>query len=162
MSEGLNPTRRYKWFRPRQAAWLFGSFTATVNLSDIVLYNNSTGAQVIVVRDIYLILGNNGQPLLMKPVQGQFATLDSSFVPFPVVPSGPRPPGQIFTLDDATALSKVPEINSVAGGPIWNHDFPLWVLEPNWSLILQCAAGFAVSFLYEYLTIDELDYAFEL
>src|SRR5215470_9005811 len=56
MPEGLNPTRRYKWFRPRQANRGYTPLVTPTNHLTAYLYNQGTGAQVLVVRQVYWTL----------------------------------------------------------------------------------------------------------
>lgn len=162
MDEGLNPTRRYKWFRPRQAAFITGSISGAANNSDVILYNNSRGPQTLVLRDLRVISGA-GSEVFLSMQHGTVGTLLSTAVPKTMWPDQATPPGQIYTLDDATDLSSNFGLGCPnAGVPMWQHDFPFGIIPPNWSLIFQQSSALGLSILYEAVFSDELDYAFEL
>ena len=72
--------------------------------------------------------------------------------------------GQVFTNTGETALA--PDyFLPIDGDQGWNHDFPFEVLQPNWSLHVQPGpvgnnGDIRVSFLWEAILIDELDFLF--
>lgn len=162
MNDGLNPTRRYKWFRPRQAARIIGSETVFNNTGEVLLYNNSTGAQLIVVRDIAFI-GVGGNEITCATIQGNLGTLQTAAATN-FFPGDGVLPGQTYHLDDTSPPAAQFFLAPPSGfGPGWLHDFPVAIIPPNQSLVLQSAsAGMTVCFLYEAIFPDELDFAFEM
>lgn len=161
--EGVNPTRRYKWFRPRQAVRAHFLTVTPANWATLALFNNSTGSQLLVVRDYGIDPFSTAAGVIFFQ-QGKFGTLQAGDVT-PIVPSGGALPGQFYYDDEATARSTA-QIGAVSGTPQqWVHDFPFWIIEPNWSLVFQSnTIGQAVGVFvgYEAIFADELDYAFEL
>lgn len=162
MDDGLNPTRRYKWFRPRQAARGFGHGTAVAHNPAVLLYNNSTAAQYLVLRALQYIQDAGAETgLAFQLHAGVSGTLAMSGVP--VIFGQATLPGQIYQYDDPVVITPDYFIPA-AGDQSWVYDFPPVILTPNSSLELQTIAGsnFRVALLWEALFADELDYAFQL
>ncbi|SRR6266446_2939105 len=155
--EGENPTRRYKWFRPRQAARGYGAPTqASPNTQSVSLYNNARVTHALVVRAI--ATASSAIAMVTESRQGVLGTLAMGAVA--IFAGEAALPGQVFTNSGEGQLSPdflVPN----NGDQSWNHDFPFSILPPGWSLRVQPSGGsgdIQVSFLWEALTIDELDF----
>ncbi len=152
--EGENPTRRYKLFRPRQAA--FGSFLSgtPTNKQSTSLFNNSTGEFYLAVRDLTIPL-LNGSAAFISVQQGSIGS--HSGVEQPIVASAAALPGQVFSSDTATSFNSA----WLYGNGAWAHDYPIAILPPGWSLMVQCRIGaqaMAVGFIWEAIYPDELDF----
>lgn len=155
--EGENPTRRYKSFRPRQA--MLGSYlsTAPTHTATISLFNNSTGAQYLVVRDLF-IPTVSAAPAFVSQQQGQIGT--TAGLQQPVVSSNAALPGLVFFNDTTTVYNSA----WLWSNGSFSHEFPLAVLLPGWSFVVQARTGaqaLAVGFIWEAIFADELDFAFE-
>lgn len=166
MAEGENPTRRYKWFRPRQAAR--GSITLgnVTNYSTVALFNSSSGAHYLVIRDYETIFADPGGLTSIGYVQGQLGTAGG--VKTPLVPGEAVPPGILTSLDSATLLTldwPLPWMGGAMNNSSawWPHNFPFAVLPPGWSFVLQdnaVGSGLAqLNVMWEAILADELDFA---
>jgi hypothetical protein len=162
VAESENPTRRYKWFRPRQAARAtyynpgFTNFFATVDL-----YNNSTGPYYLVVRALRISSFSGALQGTLYYARGQ--TTGSYKNGVPLVPSSATPPGLV----GQAAIAAIPANQDFAFEQaasvdnFWNHDFPLAVLEPGGALVCSnkvVTVDLQVAFIWEYITADELDF----
>ncbi|HEY2108236.1 MAG TPA: hypothetical protein VGH29_20725 [Candidatus Binataceae bacterium] len=160
MAEFENPTRRYKWFRPRQAARGYGFIGAT-NTPIVSLFNDSTGPELLVVRALRVVSSTGALSTSDFAQQGELGTEYGQPV-LPLVPSMAAPPGTIYVAD----VTSVPQINGYNfTGPqsidvFWEQDFPLAVIEPGWSygLIGSIGKNLQVSFVWEHIFADELDF----
>jgi len=159
MDEFQNPARKYKWFRPNQAARGFASVSAT-NKATVSLFNNSKGRNFLVVRDVRPWIADASLDLAVSYNNGQVGT--SAGTAQPLVPSMPAPAGQVFAIDTATAYNEDYSLISAAWLPgIWPHDFPFAVLEPGWSLVIQSTNNgltLLCSFVWEAIEADQLDW----
>jgi len=162
--EGDNPTRRYKWFRPRQAAIGSTIITGGASYRGSELYNGSS-TYYLVVRDALVWCGIGG-------IQAAFATGPQTDA------SGTAYQGPIVS--DAAVIAGTLYAGSVAAGRLspalfyytqslfeWtSHDFPLAVIGPNSSLVFQGAYGNSTAeidhIMWEAIYPDELDYMFSL
>ena len=156
--EGENPTRRYKWFRPRQAmeGALAPQATAT-NFATVSLYNDSRVSHYLVVRSLGLQLNGNFPTKIMH--QG---TLGSHLgTEAPLIPAEARLPGLIYYGDQAAAEpgAQIYEFQSNS------RDYtilPFAVIPPGWSWGFQTntVAGTLAYFnlLWEAIFADELDF----
>jgi hypothetical protein len=157
--EGENPTRRYKWFRPRQAARGFADTNAGSNFPTYYLFNNSTAAQYLVVR---AISGQFGNGLALAYVQGNPGVALGTITP--LIPGTAALPGLLTFLDAAAAITPDgggPSYQTATQGTSWNHEFPIAILPPNWSLAIADLGGSqprAVSVFWEAIFADELDF----
>jgi len=155
-----NPTRRYKWFRPRQAQ--YGSIQpgTHVNYGQGSLYNDSTGPQLLVVRAINM-LSSQGANMFLQAYQGKSGAPGGTVSPF--VAGEARLAGALFSLDNASGLFAVFGMSSPTGSFPFNGSLPVMVLPPGWSLLAQ-SSGLAdvctFSFLWEAISIDELDFLY--
>lgn len=162
MAEGDQGTRRYKWFRPRQAARGQGFISGPTNYGTVALWNSSTAAQIMVVRALRVLTSSQDTPSVCY-LQGSIG--GTAGVVQPLVPGDAAPPGKITSLDDATQITpdwwfSLPS----SGDDWWPHNFPFAILLPNWSLVVQAnskAENCRVSFLWESITEDQLDYFWE-
>ncbi len=157
--EGDPGTRRYKWFRPRQAArGGIVSHTPT-NFGTVSLYNPSTGPHVLVVRtwrhqaaaNITYVWGyNNGR---LSGTAGNVA---------PLFPGDAKPQGLVDYQDAAATITGDFEEKSVASGLLfWPHNFPFACIPPGWCLFVQgqsSASPIDCSFEWEAVEIDELEF----
>jgi hypothetical protein len=162
MSDGefYNPKRRWKDFRPRQASRGFKTTGVPTNLATISLFNNSTGAELLVVRDM-TISGTASDQVAVSNVGGQVGS--SQGLVHSVVVGGAATPGLVASIDTATVY---PADYSIALSTLavfeWMHDFPFGVLLPGASLVFQvttAAHALSVSLLWEAVSEDQLDWA---
>lgn len=162
MDDFSNPSRRYKDFRPRQASRAFKASGVPVNLATLSLFNNTTAPQYLVVRDIE-IAGTVGDSAALSYQRLQIGTAQGKVQP--LVPSMPAPPGLLASIDTATVYAgDFTAYLGPQGNYIWWHDYPVAVIEPNWSLVLQCSAAthaLNVSLVWEAIAPEELDFTFE-
>lgn len=166
MAEGENPTRRYKWFRPRQAA--AGSATDTSTGGDevaISLFNNSTGPYFLVVRSIDMQSSASPAQVVLINAPGQIGNQDFTVSTIPILMDQAQPPGLIIITRayDFVGAQFGYQFNGVSNEHMWwQYDFPVAVIPPNWSLVALDQTGattLRVSFMYEFLFADELDFA---
>jgi hypothetical protein len=160
-----NPTRRYKWFRPRQAARGYLLDTSGISHPTGGLYNNSTGAHVLIVRELIStalpsVTGNVGWAY----VQGMPGTVGGTVTP--LIPMQGALPGQLWSADLAfyyTPDFLPPAVAGSGNFSYWGHEFPLAVLPPGWSIALAgaLASGDVVlSVMWEAIYPEELDYLY--
>jgi hypothetical protein len=158
-TEFYNPTRRYKHFRPREAALALKVQGTPTNNATIGLFNNSTGPRVLVVRD-FTLNGTAADVVSMSYAAGAVGT--SQGLVRSMLPSQAAPSGLLASIDTATAYPGDYQLAlSSLGIFIWQHDFPFAVVEPNWSLVFQCntaAHALTCSVVWEAISIDELDW----
>ena len=159
-NEGYNPTRPYNSdVRPRQG--YRGHITITpTNNATLSLYNNSGGAHALVVR-AYTIFTTAAHVVLIATQQGKQGAGGGTISPF--VPGEASGPGQLFSLDTATALTPDFFLPGVIGTPNFGLDFPFGALLPGWSLSFQdttAAEVMRLGLIWEAIFADELDYYF--
>jgi hypothetical protein len=156
--EGQNPTRRYKWFRPRQAARGTENAGAT-NYATVRLYNDSTGPVILVVREVVWLTGAGTLSIAMGQgsigVAGAFGSIQN------LIPGTARIPGKLLVNDDAAL--QVPDYVFSTGAPYasWLHDFPFTVIPPNWHLAMQNRSqgvSCLVGVMWEAILADQLDF----
>jgi hypothetical protein len=158
--EGENPTRRYKWFRPRQAARGYASPAAPANKQTILLNNSSGAEKYLIVRAFFVRQANNddiGVGYVNGTLSGTAAQQGNLF------PGDGSLPGAVYTLDDATTRSYDFQITPSQNTFWWQHDFPFAVLQPGQSLLLQdttAAHAMAVAFFWEAVFPAELDWLY--
>jgi hypothetical protein len=155
----IQPRRKYRDFRPRQAMRGFKATGVPTNLATIGLYNNSTGPLVLVVRDVQLsgtandVVALSYQPLQLGGTTGKVQAFDSSGAP---------QSGLVNGIDTATVYAADYQFALGSFGNFqWTHDFPLALLIGGVSLVLQCttaAHALNAAVLWESIAIDELDY----
>lgn len=159
MSEGLNPTRRYKWFRPRQAARGRARLAGPINTATVALFNNALGRKVMIVRAMQLG-GSGGSNVVTSYQKGSFGGAPG--IVQPLVPESQTPPGLLTTLDSVTVYPGDFSIaNAAAGDAWWEHDFPFAVIPSGWSLVLQQGAvtrTIDCSLMWESIDEDQLDF----
>ena len=160
-SDWNNPARRYKWFRPRQAAR--GGVPKTTpsagTFFTVSLYNSSTGATVLVLRD-WSISGAGANLTALGYNKGRLTGTNYPAQSF--FPGDSAPAGLVDYQAAAAALTGdyYTTLNSTAGG-LWPHDFPFAIVPPGWAffMCITIAAAFGqAGFLWEEISIDELDY----
>jgi hypothetical protein len=160
VDEIYNPDRRYKAFRPRQAARGVKSTGTPVNNSTVCLFNNTLGAQYLVVRDL-TVNGNVSDLVAASYLLGQIGAGPGKVSQ--LIPSMGVQVGIITSIDTATVYPPDYDIAlSSTGTWEWEHDFPFAILEPGWSLIFQdttVAHGLQVSAIWESINPDELDWS---
>jgi hypothetical protein len=162
--EGLNPTRRYKWFRPRQAARGFISNYNTSHDPAAGVLNNSTNAQLLVVRAVIATPApTGGADFGLFYVQGNPGTAGGTVRS--LYPDTGNLAGQMWLFDTTTdyqidfGLQSV--LGNVASAAVWPYDFPCGIVPPGWSLGFQVQGGpgyLTVSMLWEAIALEELDY----
>lgn len=133
--EGLNPTRRYKWFRPRQA--MTGAINSTNPQNGFIsgLYNPSRTHYLVVRSVLMQASGSAGNLAGLAYVKGNPGTVGGNTSPlipgdFPVI-------GQMWAQDTLTAPTPTIFLDSQADGTsflTWGHDFPVAIISPGWSL----------------------------
>ena len=159
MAEGLNPTRRYTWFRPRQAARGLKVTGTPVNRATVSIFNSSTGPQYLIVRDIR-IAGTASDSIQASFQNGQIGT--SQGLVAPMVSGDAAPMGLIASIDTATAFAGDNSLDLGTQGTFtWYHDYPFAVIQPGVSLVLQdptVAHGITVSAIWEAILSDQLDF----
>jgi hypothetical protein len=158
--EIFNPNRRYKAFRPRQAARGLKATGTPTNLATVCMFNNTTGAQYLVLRDL-TVSGTVGDLIAVSYLSGQIGTVPGKVSQ--MLPSQGVQVGLLTSLDTATVFAGD---YSIALGQFgfweWEHEFPLAVLEPGWSVIFQdatAAHAIVVSAMWESITTEELDWS---
>lgn len=158
--EIFNPKRRYKEFRPRQALRGMKVTGTPTNLATVGLFNNSSGPQLLVVRDL-TINGPASDTVNISNVVGQIGS--SQGLVHAMVPSQPGNPGLIASIDTATVYpGDYAAALSTIGSFVWNHDLPFAVVEPGFSLVFQdgtAAHGITISLIWEAIATDELDWS---
>ena len=155
-----NPTRRYKWFRPRQAARGEIGISA-VNYATAQLYNDSSGPSILVVRDLRVIdeSGNSRQQLYYSQTKLSI----NNGTKTPLMPGEAAPAGLLGT-QDLPALATF-DFMFADGTDVgsWIHDFPLAIIPPGWALNAQIgtlAHLLYISVVWEVVSIDELDFIY--
>lgn len=127
------------------------------NLSTHILWNNSTGPSILVVRavttwDATLDRAMGG---LVQATAGTHLGVESPFIA-----GGQIGPGQHYYQDTATVISNrdlllcAPTVQ-----PAWNWDFPICALQPGFGLAIQCSGAthpMSVGFFWEYLYPGDL------
>jgi len=161
MAEGDPGTRRYKWFRPRQAhrgtTGQLGAVAAHGSLGE--LYNSSSGPTVLVVRGLVIAAtattlvncGNSAARLTTNNVRS-------------AAYFGSNPAGAGI-VDGSSALPVITTFDfqfvaATTFTPVF-ADFPLAIVEPGWSFYVQdntANQAFGASFIWEEVSIDELEY----
>lgn len=162
MAEGDQGTRRYKWFRPREAVRGFGNQSSNTNNANVSLYNNSTGAQLLVVRG-YRVSASAALSVDSAMVQGNpGGTLGNRQE---LMPNQATNPGVILINDFSAALTGTWRVIVPSGDDTyWPHNFPFALIPPGWALQFQgigTGTSMRVDFLWEAITIDQLDYFWE-
>lgn len=158
MAEGENPNRRYKWFRPRNAARGVITLTGPTNNATLSLFNNSTGPHVLIVR-AFMVSMTTAHLALVARQQGAQGTQGGQVVPL-VAGEGARA-GQLYSLDTATALTPDYLVPAQFNWPAFGLDLPFEVLLPQWSLSFQdttAAETMRLAVLWEAVQADQLDY----
>jgi hypothetical protein len=155
-----NPTRRYKNFRPRQA--LLGSRTTgtPVNLATVALFNNTLGPHWLVVRDA-TIVGQASALVNLSYRQGQIWT--TSGIVSNMCNLDAQLPGTMGSIDTATVYTAMYAVGLPNGLYFWQHELPLAVVAPGWSLVIQeevAAQGMTASLVWEAIFPEELDWLF--
>ena len=158
--EGENPTRRYKSFRPRQAMRGYAAPAAPANKQTILLNNNSGADKYLVVRHFHVRQVNNDDIGIgyvsgtlggTAQQQGGFFSGDGTL------------PGLVYSLDDATTRTYDFEVTPSNNVWLWNHEFPIAVLQPGQSLLFQdttAVHAMAVGLVWEAIFPDELDWLY--
>ena len=155
----FNPARKYKHFRPRQAARASKSLGVPTNHATVALYNNSSGPYLLVVRD-FQISGTANDTIAVSYQPGAIGA--SPGLVQTLIPTDQLPAGQILSVDTATVYPG-DYILSLAGYSTfeWFHDFPFGVLTPGFSVVFQAvtiAHAMTVAVVWEAIEIDQLDY----
>jgi len=159
--EGDPGTRRYKWFRPRQAARGGVPLTTATNYATTALYNNSTGSTVLVVRDWQCSQGGDGNyTAQFGYYQGRLT--GTNYPATPLFPGDAVPNGLVDYSDQPHILpAEYANCGWITLSAYWPHDFPFAILPPGWSLFLQAPAKTTIlsfGIVWECVSIDELDY----
>jgi len=150
------PSYPRAWLKlyPRRASRGAVSSATNGNTAECSLYNNSTGAQILVVRSIL-------QPIAATSVglyyhQGPLGSLSGTIAP--MIPDMPAHPGLLYQYNNPAPGTPDFYLPNPGGYPTWDHDFPIAMLPPNWSLVVSGPGSSApVSFLWDWLYAQELD-----
>lgn len=156
--EGENPTRRYRSFRPRQAARGVITLTGPTNNATLSLYNNSSGVHVLVVR-AFMVSSTVAHLVLVARQQGAQGASGGTIVPG-VTGDGARA-GLLYSLDTATAITPDYLVPSQFNWPAFGLEFPFEVLQPGWSLTFQdttAAETMRLAVIWEAVQADQLDF----
>jgi len=124
----------------RRVAFAGGNLPATsAQNSFFQLFNNSQGAEYLVVRDWMVNFSVTGRAFFSI---GQSNLAGTSQTVYPAF-SGQVPPPGIFTIgSSATTILSGYVVDNVANTPIsWVHNYPFCVLSPGWYLTFQLNAA---------------------
>jgi hypothetical protein len=155
--EGENPGRRYKFFRPREAARGYISVAGGSAFPSVYLFNNSS-SHYLVVRDFQTQVGS-GSLIYLASVRGHTGTQGGTIHPY--VADMAQPAGQLWSDNAATAISPDNLQKNTGNSPIWGHDFPIGVIAPGWSMVFQqeiSTATMEIGIIWEAILPDELDW----
>lgn len=156
-----NPTRPYKYFRPRQAARGNVNLASSVNFATCLLTNASTGAFYLVLREWRL---SSGAANTVRVASTKALTATATGVTVPMVPDMAAPDGVMGSVDAATQIVADYRIVIPAGADQWyQHDYPFGVIPPQWSLAFQAqtaAQALVLSAVWESVAEEELDSVF--
>src|SRR6266849_1169328 len=158
MEDHVNPRRQYHGFRPRQSFRGAITLTGPTNNATLVLYNASNSTHVLVVRD-FVVVTTVAHLVAVATVQGTVGTSGGSITTG--VAGGASGPGQLQSLDTATAVTADYYVPAQVNWPQFNHDFPFHVLQPGWALEFQdltAAETMRLAMTWEAIAIDELDF----
>lgn len=130
-----------------------------MNWATVGLFNNSLGAYYLIVRSIRVSctttegVGLSYQNSKVGTAAGIIENM---------IPTGATPPGQIAAIDSAVQFPPDYSLQIIANQDAFlPHDFPIAVIEPGWSFVLQDldkTFNLIASIIYEYITPDELDF----
>lgn len=147
---------RYSDFWPLQG--MKGAGTGTgANFPTVALFNNSTGANYLVVRENFTI-ATTAFVLQGGYVQGRLS--GTNFPAQPLVPTEKLQAGLVDFSNQAAALAEI----SLYGNSAWFHDFPLAIIPPGWSWAWQSASAgdtIKVSFQWEAVDAQQIRPLFE-
>lgn len=157
--EAENPTRRYKHFRPRQAArGGVGEVTPT-NYATFALFNNSTASQLLIVRGVSYAIGSRPPQwgMIEERLTGTPGQTGNYF------PSMGALPGLVDYSDQPAILPGdfVDGYSGATNASLPPLPFPLAVIEPGWSFFIQgmiTGGGSSAGFIWEAIFPEELDY----
>ena len=156
---GENPTRRYKWFRPRQAYRGAITLSGPVNNATLLLNNNSTGPLIIVVRD-FLVVTTAAHLIAVAAFNGTLGSSGGTITP--MISGEAQGPGVLYSVDDSTTRIADYYVAAQLNQPQWRHDFPFQILQPGQSVLFQDTTGaetMRLAILWEAIYSDELDWA---
>ena len=157
--EGENPTRRYKFFRPRQAARGYISVSGGSAFPSVYLFN-PTSTHYLVVRDFQPVVGS-GSLLYIASVRGKTGTQGGTIHAF--VGDTTTPAGQLWSDNAATALTPDNLQRDTGNSSMWSHDFPIGIVGPGWSMVFQQAVStttLELALIWEAILPDELDWSY--
>lgn len=158
--EGQNPSRRYKWFRPRQAFRQTYALSPT-NLGSIALYNAGSTVYLVVRALGFNSGGSNTLYSFYQPgIYGTFAAAGQALV-------YGQPPGSGSLYYNDTSSTPTADFYFIlnAGPGILFPPFPFAVVPPNTSYVItneEDSAFTGVSFYWEEIRVEELDYFYSL
>ena len=159
--EGENPTRRYKWFRPRQAAAGTATVAAT-NYATGLLYNAGRGAFLLALRD-FLITPSAANNFSVGAIQG-LPTGAGAGTQQQLVATEALSAGLVYSVDSATFYSPYGHYPyAPVAGYGWPHEFPVMVVPPGWCAFIQAAVKALTvnfDFTWEAIGPDELDWMY--
>jgi len=156
--EGENPTRRYKWFRPRQAACAAAANVTTADYGTFFLFNNSQGSHYLVVVDAFLPIGS-AIGARIKKSQGFSGSIANPTYPF--IAGEATLPGLLYYSDEATAFTDYDQLAQTYNPAFNNMVVPRAVIPPGWSWVVGSPSHgveVSISVLWEAIFPDELDW----
>ena len=150
---------------PRRCAVGYGS-PETTGTPTVSLYNNSTGAHLLLVRDFQCrYKATDPVEIDVAIVQGVYNGSTFAMHGVPIFSGAPQPPGDIYVLDDPDSISLVFAFTTGSTpAPLWTHDFPLAVIGPGYSWVAQggaAATGFNLQIFWEWMTPDDFEHYYE-
>jgi hypothetical protein len=164
MVEGDPGTRRYKWFRPRQA---YRGGAPVTNpgggkFATISLYNASTGPLVLVVRDLNWG-STSGAAASLGYKQGRLS--GTAGVVTPLFPGDHAGAGLVdFQAAAAVLVGEYAYESPALTQGAWPHDFPLAIVPPGWAFFVcnqSAASPMGAGLIWEEVSIDELEFMYD-
>ena len=157
--EGYNPTRRYKWFRPRQA--MIGTAQAQAANNGVCELYNQSSAYYLVVRDLWwfttygtIYVGFNAGIYSDQTGTAHFGR---------ILPGEPAGAGVLYAGYNPQLLPNPLMVTHYNQGLWTYHDLPMFVVTPGQSLVVQAGAPATMEFdriMWEFITPDEFDYMY--
>ena len=149
----------YRHVKPSRCAYAQNGQAAVAAVySFIALYNDSPAPYVLAVHDWQVLRVASTFTEGFAVIHGQIGS--GARQGQPVVSNRQRMPG-IVTAGTLAALNTTSFYPSgITNNDGWHHEFPMVVLTPGWSLVMQLGtvnAALAGSFWWQVLTPEELD-----
>jgi hypothetical protein len=151
-----NPRRAYRGFHPRQAASsAFYPGAPTTNATH-QLFNNSSGAQWLILRNIHFISVGSLSGGLHQSAVGAISGAVQ-----PIIPTEAGLPGQHWYIDGTITNPVSYTFPQSTTSTPWPHDYPIALIPPGWAFWVQdrtaadaCVGGF----FWEAVNSEEVDF----